>query len=63
MAEQKHEEQLPAVGTTATGPGVPVVDGICPAIRLAEAVVGLGHTTGKASTYAVSGLRRSLDGR
>jgi allantoin racemase len=32
--------------------GVPVIDGIGAAVRLAEAVVGLGLTTSKVSTYA-----------
>jgi allantoin racemase len=32
--------------------GVPVVDGIGAAVRLAEAVVGLGLKTSKVSTYA-----------
>jgi allantoin racemase len=32
--------------------GVPVIDGIGAAVRLAEAIVGLGVTTSKASTYA-----------
>jgi allantoin racemase len=32
--------------------GVPVVDGIGAAVRLAEAVVGLGLKTSKISTYA-----------
>src|SRR5437016_2461396 len=33
--------------------GVPVVDGVAAAVRLAEAVVGLGLKTSKRSTYAV----------
>ena len=32
--------------------GVPVIDGIGAAVRLAEAVVGLGLKTSKISTYA-----------
>jgi allantoin racemase len=32
--------------------GVPVVDGVAAAVRLAEAVVGLGLTTSKRWTYA-----------
>jgi allantoin racemase len=32
--------------------GVPVIDGIGAAVRLAEAVVGLGLATSKVSTYA-----------
>jgi allantoin racemase len=32
--------------------GVPVVDGIGAAVRLAEALVGLGLVTSKVSTYA-----------
>jgi allantoin racemase len=32
--------------------GVPVIDGIGAAVRLAEAVVGLGLSTSKVSTYA-----------
>jgi allantoin racemase len=32
--------------------GVPVVDGIGAAVRLAEALVGLGLATSKVSTYA-----------
>jgi allantoin racemase len=35
-----------------TGLGVPVVDGVAAAVRLAEAVVGLGLTTSKRWTYA-----------
>jgi allantoin racemase len=35
-----------------TALGVPVVDGIGAAVRLAEAVVGLGLTTSKLCTYA-----------
>jgi hypothetical protein len=33
--------------------GVPVIDGIGAAVRLAEAVVGLGLRTSKVGTYAV----------
>jgi allantoin racemase len=33
--------------------GVPVIDGIGAAVRLAEAVVGMGLKTSKVSTYAV----------
>ncbi len=32
--------------------GVPVVDGVAAAVRLAEALVGLGLTTSKRWTYA-----------
>ena len=32
--------------------GVPVIDGVGAAVRLAEAVVGLGLKTSKVSTYA-----------
>jgi allantoin racemase len=32
--------------------GVPVIDGIGAAVRLAEAIVGLGLATSKVSTYA-----------
>ena len=35
--------------------GVPVIDGVAAAVRLAEAVVGLGLKTSKVSTYAASG--------
>ena len=38
--------------------GVPVVDGIAAAVRLAEAVVGLGLRTSKISTYALPGQKR-----
>jgi len=47
--------------------GVPVVDGIGAAVRLAEAVVGLGLATSKVSTYAppdpkpITGWPLSLD--
>jgi len=34
------------------GVGVPVIDGIGAAVRLAEAIVGLGLATSKVSTYA-----------
>ncbi len=37
---------------------VPVIDGIAAAVRLAEAVVGLGLKTSKVSTYAVPGPKR-----
>jgi Asp/Glu/hydantoin racemase len=49
--------------------GVPVVDGIGAAVRLAEAVVGLGLATSKVSTYAppdtkpITGWPLSLDVR
>lgn len=36
--------------------GVPVVDGIAAAVRLAEALVGLGLSTSKVCTYAYPGL-------
>jgi allantoin racemase len=38
--------------TITTELGVPVIDGIGAAVRLAEAIVGLGLTTSKISTYA-----------
>jgi len=47
--------------------GVPVIDGIGAAVRLAEAVVGLGLATSKVSTYAppdpkpITGWPLSLD--
>jgi Asp/Glu/hydantoin racemase len=49
--------------------GVPVIDGIGAAVRLAEAVVGLGLATSKVSTYAppdpkpITGWPLSLDVR
>ena len=43
--------------------GVPVIDGVGAAVRLAEAVVGLGLRTSKVSTYAPPGRRRSSHGR
>jgi len=49
--------------------GVPVVDGIGAAVRLGEAVVGLGLATSKVSTYAppdpkpITGWPLSLDVR
>ena len=39
-------------GSIRTELGVPVVDGVAAAVRLAEAVVGLGLTTSKRWTYA-----------
>src|SRR5438067_4009919 len=41
--------------------GVPVVDGVAAAVRLAEAVVGLGLKTSKVSTYAKPDAKR-IDG-
>ena len=47
--------------------GVPVIDGIGAAVRLAEAVAGLGLATSKVSTYAlpdpktITGWPLSLD--
>ena len=38
--------------------GVPVIDGIGAAVRLAEAVVGLGLKTSKISTYAPPGAKK-----
>lgn len=38
--------------------GVPVIDGVAAAVRLAEAVVGLGLKTSKISTYAVPEQKR-----
>jgi allantoin racemase len=40
--------------------GVPVIDGVGAAVRLAEAVVGLGLTTSKVSTYAVPGPKKII---
>jgi allantoin racemase len=40
--------------------GVPVIDGIGAAVRLAEAIVGLGLTTSKVSTYAPPGPKKII---
>ena len=43
--------------------GVPVIDGIGAAVRLAEAVVGLGLKTSKISTYAPPDAKKITAGR
>jgi allantoin racemase len=40
--------------------GVPVIDGVGAAVRLAEAVVGLGLRTSKVSTYAQPDPKRII---
>ena len=40
--------------------GVPVIDGVGAAVRLAEAIVGLGLKTSKRSTYATPEPKRII---
>ena len=40
--------------------GVPVIDGVAAAVRLAESLVGLGLKTSKVSTYAAPDAKRII---